>query len=82
MYLSIIALLTASKLVEIDLANEDSAPKVINTAILKFGGLHGLVTCAGVAPAEYAALVRLIVENACLNGEVIRLDGAIRLGVK
>lgn len=33
-------------------------------------------------PAEYAALVRHIVENAYLNGEVIRLDGAIRMGVK
>jgi NAD(P)-dependent dehydrogenase (short-subunit alcohol dehydrogenase family) len=30
-------------------------------------------------PAEYAALARHIVENAMLNGEVIRLDGAIRL---
>ncbi len=33
-------------------------------------------------PAEYAALVKHIVENAYLNGEVIRLDGAIRMGVK
>ena len=33
-------------------------------------------------PAEFAALVRHIVENAYLNGEVIRLDGAIRMGVK
>ncbi|HJV28661.1 MAG TPA: 3-hydroxyacyl-CoA dehydrogenase [Aromatoleum sp.] len=30
-------------------------------------------------PAEYAQLVRSIVENAMLNGETIRLDGAIRL---
>ena len=30
-------------------------------------------------PAEYAALVRHIVENPMLNGEVIRLDGAIRM---
>jgi NAD(P)-dependent dehydrogenase (short-subunit alcohol dehydrogenase family) len=30
-------------------------------------------------PAEYAALVRHIAENAMLNGEVIRLDGAIRM---
>ena len=30
-------------------------------------------------PAEYAALVRHIMENAMLNGEVIRLDGAIRM---
>ena len=31
-------------------------------------------------PDEYAALVRHIVENEMLNGEVIRLDGAIRMG--
>lgn len=30
-------------------------------------------------PAEYAALARHIVENAMLNGETIRLDGAIRM---
>ncbi|HBO69331.1 MAG TPA: 3-hydroxyacyl-CoA dehydrogenase [Deltaproteobacteria bacterium] len=30
-------------------------------------------------PSEYAALVRHIVENPMINGEVIRLDGAIRL---
>ena len=30
-------------------------------------------------PAEYAQLVRHITENAMLNGEVIRLDGAIRM---
>jgi NAD(P)-dependent dehydrogenase (short-subunit alcohol dehydrogenase family) len=30
-------------------------------------------------PAEYAALMRHIVENQMLNGETIRLDGAIRL---
>ena len=31
------------------------------------------------APAEYALLVRQIVENTMLNGETIRLDGAIRM---
>ncbi len=30
-------------------------------------------------PAEYAALARHIIENTMLNGEVIRLDGAIRM---
>lgn len=30
-------------------------------------------------PAEYAALAKHIVENSMLNGEVIRLDGAIRM---
>jgi NAD(P)-dependent dehydrogenase (short-subunit alcohol dehydrogenase family) len=33
-------------------------------------------------PADYAKLVRHIVENDMLNGEVIRLDGAIRLAPK
>lgn len=31
-------------------------------------------------PAEYASLVQHIVANPMLNGEVIRLDGAIRMG--
>jgi NAD(P)-dependent dehydrogenase (short-subunit alcohol dehydrogenase family) len=30
-------------------------------------------------PSEFASLVREIVGNAMLNGEVIRLDGAIRM---
>jgi NAD(P)-dependent dehydrogenase (short-subunit alcohol dehydrogenase family) len=33
-------------------------------------------------PDEYAQLVRAIVENPMLNGEVIRLDGAIRMQAK
>ena len=33
-------------------------------------------------PEEYAALAAHIVENQMLNGEVIRLDGAIRMGPK
>lgn len=32
--------------------------------------------------SEYAALVKHIIENQMLNGEVIRLDGAIRMGAK
>ncbi len=31
-------------------------------------------------PSEYAALAKHIIENEMLNGEVIRLDGAIRMG--
>ncbi|MFS8640141.1 MAG: 3-hydroxyacyl-CoA dehydrogenase [Symbiobacteriaceae bacterium] len=31
-------------------------------------------------PREYALLVRHIIENPMLNGEVIRLDGALRMG--
>src|SRR5262245_49357826 len=33
-------------------------------------------------PAEYGALVRHIVENEMLNGEVIRIDGALRMAPK
>ncbi|MNZ65936.1 Bile acid 7-dehydroxylase 1/3 [compost metagenome] len=33
-------------------------------------------------PDEFAALVRHIAENSMLNGEVIRLDGAIRMAAK
>ena len=33
-------------------------------------------------PVEFAKLVQHIIENPMLNGEVIRLDGAIRLGAK
>ncbi len=33
-------------------------------------------------PTEFASLVQHIIENEMLNGEVIRLDGAIRMGAK
>ena len=33
-------------------------------------------------PPEYASLVRHVFENEMLNGEVIRLDGAIRMAPK
>jgi 3-hydroxyacyl-CoA dehydrogenase/3-hydroxy-2-methylbutyryl-CoA dehydrogenase len=33
-------------------------------------------------PSEYAQLARDIIENPMLNGEVIRLDGAIRMAPK
>jgi NAD(P)-dependent dehydrogenase (short-subunit alcohol dehydrogenase family) len=33
-------------------------------------------------PAEYAAMVKHIMENAMLNGETIRLDGALRMAAK
>jgi hypothetical protein len=36
----------------------------------------------GSRPHEYAALVRHILENPMLNGETIRLDGAIRMAPK
>jgi NAD(P)-dependent dehydrogenase (short-subunit alcohol dehydrogenase family) len=33
-------------------------------------------------PSEFAALVRHILDNPMLNGEVIRLDGALRMAAK
>ena len=33
-------------------------------------------------PSEFAALVQHIVENSMLNGEVVRLDGALRMAAK
>ena len=33
-------------------------------------------------PGEYAQLMQAIVENPMLNGETIRLDGAIRMAPK
>jgi hypothetical protein len=33
-------------------------------------------------PGEYASLVREIIGNEYLNGEVIRLDGSIRMAPK
>lgn len=33
-------------------------------------------------PSEFAALVRAVVENAYLNGAVLRLDGALRMGAR
>src|SRR5262249_1489801 len=35
-----------------------------------------------VCPEEFAALAAHIIENAAINGEVIRLDGAFRMGPK
>ncbi len=47
---------------------------------LATGGM--LVGQLPVASPEYAALVRQIIENSMLNGEVIRLDGAIRMAAR
>lgn len=41
--------------VETDVANEESASNAVQTAVSHFGGLHGLVNCAGIAPAEKVA---------------------------
>ncbi len=39
----------------------------------------GAPAAAQAAPDEYGALAAHIVENPMLNGEVIRLDGALRM---
>ncbi len=41
-----------ARFVETDVSNEDSARNAIETARREFGGLNGLVNCAGIAPAE------------------------------
>ena len=66
------------------------APGIFETAMLK--GLPQTVQDSLGAsvpfpsrlgrPVEYAALVRHIIENPMLNGETIRLDGALRMAPK
>jgi NAD(P)-dependent dehydrogenase (short-subunit alcohol dehydrogenase family) len=41
-----------ARFVETDVASETSARQAIGAAVATYGGLHGLVSCAGVAPAE------------------------------
>ncbi|HRZ24566.1 MAG TPA: SDR family NAD(P)-dependent oxidoreductase [Candidatus Contendobacter sp.] len=66
------------------------APGIIETPMLlglpqevrdSLGGMVPFPPRPG-QPAEYASLVRHIIENSYLNGEIIRLDGAIRMGAK
>lgn len=42
----------AAVFVATDVTDEASAKAAIDTAVSRFGGLNGLVSCAGVAPAE------------------------------
>ncbi|MEX5729249.1 NAD(P)-dependent dehydrogenase (short-subunit alcohol dehydrogenase family) [Rhodovulum iodosum] len=63
------------------------APGVFRTPMLEglgpevMDGLAAEVTCPKRLgdPAEFAGLVRHVIENGYLNGEVIRLDGALRM---
>jgi NAD(P)-dependent dehydrogenase (short-subunit alcohol dehydrogenase family) len=41
-----------TRFVETDVTNRDSAERSVETAVREFGGLHGLVNCAGIALAE------------------------------
>ncbi|MEZ5932345.1 MAG: SDR family NAD(P)-dependent oxidoreductase [Alphaproteobacteria bacterium] len=66
------------------------APGIFETAMLK-GLTEDIQKSLGASvpfpqrlgrPSEYAELVRAIVENPMLNGETIRLDGALRMAPK
>ncbi len=56
----------------------DTLPKEIQEALGKMVPFPARLG----RPSEYAALARHIIENEMLNGETIRLDGAIRLAPK
>lgn len=38
--------------IQTDVTNEESAKGAVGAALSKFGGLHGLINCAGIAPGE------------------------------
>ena len=50
----------------------------VNLCNMKLIHIHE-TSRAAYTPKEFAALVIQVIENSMLNGEVIRLDGAIRL---
>ncbi len=41
-----------SRFVQVDVASESDAQAAVDLAQKSFGGLHGLINCAGIAPAE------------------------------
>lgn len=74
----------AARFVETDVTSEESALTAINTAMSAFGGLHGLVNCAGVAPAEKVlgregAIHRLATFQRVLNVNLVGSFNMIRL---
>ena len=46
------ALGSRAKFVRTDVTDEASVQKALDTAVKKFGSLHGVVNCAGIGPAE------------------------------
>jgi len=60
------------------LANPEALPSDVATTTTSLGQQVPFPSRLG-RPEEYGALVRHIVENEMLNGEVIRLDGALRM---
>lgn len=73
-----------ARFAETDVGNEESAQAAINTAVSAFGGLHGLVNCAGVAPAEKVlgkegAIHRLATYQRVINVNLVGSFNMIRL---
>ena len=66
-----------------DYASVGTIARVVATVRLPGGGrgaqLEGVAPGVLGAADEYAALAAHVVENPMLNGEVIRLDGALRM---
>ena len=80
----------ARDLARLGIRNMTIAPGIFGTPML-FGMPHEVQDALAASvpfpsrlgtPQDYARLVRHILENDMLNGEVIRLDGAIRLAPK
>ena len=73
-----------ARFVETDVSNEESAQAAINMAVSSFGGLHGLVNCAGIAPAEKVlgkegAIHRLATYQRVINVNLVGSFNMIRL---
>jgi NAD(P)-dependent dehydrogenase (short-subunit alcohol dehydrogenase family) len=76
-----------AKFVRTDVTDEESVQAAIDTAIEKFGGLHGAVNCAGIGPAErilgrngihsLASFSKVISINLIGSFNVIRLVSAV-----
>jgi NAD(P)-dependent dehydrogenase (short-subunit alcohol dehydrogenase family) len=74
----------AARFVETDVTSEESAQAAINAAVSAFGGLHGLVNCAGIAPAEKVlgkegAIHRLATFQRVINVNLVGSFNMIRL---
>lgn len=42
----------AARFIKTDVADDDSATAAVDFALTSFGGLHGLINCAGICPGE------------------------------
>jgi NAD(P)-dependent dehydrogenase (short-subunit alcohol dehydrogenase family) len=76
-----------AKFVRTDVTDETSVQAALDTALSKFGGLHGAINCAGIGPAErvlgrngvhsLANFSKVITINLIGSFNVIRLASAI-----